>query len=81
VPWIAVPGNHDVPLYDVLRRFLSPLSRYRRYIDDTLCPYHELPGAASCSLQEPASLGVHQLLVQARGFGFGHRAAEAGERI
>jgi 3',5'-cyclic AMP phosphodiesterase CpdA len=24
---LAVPGNHDVPLYDVLRRFLSPLTR------------------------------------------------------
>ena len=22
---LAVPGNHDVPLYNVLRRFLSPL--------------------------------------------------------
>src|SRR3990170_9029337 len=43
---LGVPGNHDVPLYDVLRRFLSPLTRYRRYIDDTLCPFHVLPGAA-----------------------------------
>jgi 3',5'-cyclic AMP phosphodiesterase CpdA len=43
---LGVPGNHDVPLYDVLRRFLSPLSRYRRYIDETLCPFHELSGAA-----------------------------------
>jgi len=24
---LGVPGNHDVPLYDVLRRFLSPLTR------------------------------------------------------
>ena len=43
---LGVPGNHDVPLYDVLRRFLSPLTRYRKYIDDTLCPFHEVPGAA-----------------------------------
>jgi len=42
---LAVPGNHDVPLYDVLRRFLSPLTRYMRFIDDTLCPLYELPGA------------------------------------
>src|SRR5215208_6737418 len=42
---LGVPGNHDVPLYDVLRRFLSPLARYRRFIDDTLCPFIELPGA------------------------------------
>ncbi|HYI43481.1 MAG TPA: metallophosphoesterase [Sphingomicrobium sp.] len=41
---LAVPGNHDVPLYDVLRRFLSPLTRYRRYIDDMLCPVHEIDG-------------------------------------
>jgi 3',5'-cyclic AMP phosphodiesterase CpdA len=41
---LGVPGNHDVPLYDVLRRFLSPLTRYRRYIDDTLCPVHEIDG-------------------------------------
>jgi 3',5'-cyclic AMP phosphodiesterase CpdA len=31
-PQIVVPGNHDVPLYDVLRRFLSPLARFRRHI-------------------------------------------------
>ena len=43
---LAVPGNHDIPLYDVLRRFLSPLTRYRKYIDDTLCPFHQLPTAA-----------------------------------
>ena len=43
---LAVPGNHDIPLYDVLRRFLSPLTRYRKYIDDSLCPFHELPTAA-----------------------------------
>jgi 3',5'-cyclic AMP phosphodiesterase CpdA len=43
---LGVPGNHDVPLYDVLRRFLSPLTRYRRYIDETLCPFIELEGVA-----------------------------------
>lgn len=43
---LGVPGNHDVPLYDVLRRFLSPLTRYRKYIDQSLCPFHEVTGAA-----------------------------------
>lgn len=43
---LGVPGNHDVPLYDVLRRFLSPLTRYRKFVDETLCPFHQLPGAA-----------------------------------
>lgn len=43
---LGVPGNHDVPLYDVLRRFLSPLARYRRFIDQSLSPFVELPGVA-----------------------------------
>ncbi len=43
---LGIPGNHDVPLYDVLRRFLSPLTRYRRFIDDELCPSFDLPGVA-----------------------------------
>lgn len=38
VPQLLVPGNHDVPLYDVLARFLRPLARYRRYITDDLEP-------------------------------------------
>ena len=32
-PRIVVPGNHDVPLYDVARRFLSPLDRFREFIE------------------------------------------------
>ncbi len=43
---LGVPGNHDVPLYDVLRRFLSPLTRYRRFIDETLCPFVEVDDLA-----------------------------------
>jgi 3',5'-cyclic AMP phosphodiesterase CpdA len=38
---LAVPGNHDIPLYDVARRFARPLHRYRRYIDEELCPWFE----------------------------------------
>ncbi len=53
---IAVPGNHDVPLYDVFRRFLSPLTRYMRYIDDTLCPLHEIPGATVLGINTARSL-------------------------
>ena len=35
---IVVPGNHDVPLYNVFQRFLTPLSKYRRYISSDLEP-------------------------------------------
>lgn len=53
---LGVPGNHDVPLYDVLRRFLSPLTRYKRFIDDEICPYQELDGAAVLGINTARSL-------------------------
>jgi 3',5'-cyclic AMP phosphodiesterase CpdA len=37
-PQIIVPGNHDISLYNVFRRFLKPLERYKRYITDDLDP-------------------------------------------
>lgn len=40
-PQIVVPGNHDVPFYDVASRFLRPLSNYRRYITDDLEPWYQ----------------------------------------
>src|SRR6185503_14406687 len=39
-PYLVVPGNHDVPLYDVARRFLRPLARYRQFVADDLEPSH-----------------------------------------
>jgi 3',5'-cyclic AMP phosphodiesterase CpdA len=53
---LGVPGNHDVPLYDVLRRFMSPLARYRRYVDESLCPFFELPGVAVLAISTARSL-------------------------
>jgi 3',5'-cyclic AMP phosphodiesterase CpdA len=37
-PKIVVPGNHDVPLYRVWERFLSPLGKYLRHIERDLQP-------------------------------------------
>ncbi|MBC8144172.1 MAG: metallophosphoesterase [bacterium] len=33
-PQIVVPGNHDVPLYNVFARFLAPLDNYRKIISE-----------------------------------------------
>jgi 3',5'-cyclic AMP phosphodiesterase CpdA len=38
-PVVVVPGNHDVPLYDIIERFLGRLARYRRYICAELQPF------------------------------------------
>ena len=37
-PRIVVPGNHDVPLYRVWERFLSPLGKYKKHIGSDLEP-------------------------------------------
>lgn len=40
VPQLIVPGNHDIPLYNVVARFTSPLARYRHYITPELHPFY-----------------------------------------
>ncbi|MGE5844958.1 MAG: metallophosphoesterase family protein [Syntrophaceae bacterium] len=39
-PKIVVPGNHDIPLYNPVRRFLLPLHRWRRYIAADMDPLY-----------------------------------------
>jgi 3',5'-cyclic AMP phosphodiesterase CpdA len=39
-PQLVVPGNHDVPLYNVFKRFVNPLKQYRRHITGDLEPFH-----------------------------------------
>lgn len=38
-PQIVVPGNHDVPLHNLFKRFARSLDRYRRHISDDLYPF------------------------------------------
>jgi 3',5'-cyclic AMP phosphodiesterase CpdA len=37
-PQLCTPGNHDIPLYNLIRRFFFPLARYRRHITANLRP-------------------------------------------
>lgn len=39
-PLIVVPGNHDIPLFNLPARFLNPLGGYRRHITGNLQPLH-----------------------------------------
>jgi 3',5'-cyclic AMP phosphodiesterase CpdA len=39
-PTIVVPGNHDIPLFNVAARLLDPFGAYRRYISANLEPAH-----------------------------------------
>ena len=40
-PYLVIPGNHDVPLWNVARRFVTPLGRYKRFITTDLDPVFE----------------------------------------
>jgi 3',5'-cyclic AMP phosphodiesterase CpdA len=40
-PLLVVPGNHDVPLFDIAARFLDPYGGYRRHIQQELEPVYE----------------------------------------
>jgi len=57
-PILVVPGNHDVPLYDVFRRFAAPLDRYMRFIDDDLCPWFENDEVAVLGINTARSLTI-----------------------
>ena len=55
-PQIVVPGNHDVPLYDIFSRFLQPLDKYRRYITNTLEPFYADEAIAVLGINTARSL-------------------------
>ncbi len=40
-PQIIVPGNHDIPLHNLLSRFFQPLTKYRRYISNDPYPFYQ----------------------------------------
>ena len=55
---LTVPGNHDVPLYDVTRRFLSPLGRYKRFISRNTCPWFENDTIAVLGINTARSMTI-----------------------
>ena len=56
---LLVPGNHDIPLYDIIRRFGAPLRRYKRYISNDLCPWYEDDEVAILGLNTARSLTIN----------------------
>ena len=43
-PLLVVPGNHDIPLYNLASRFIHPWAGYRRSIAATLAPVGQAGG-------------------------------------
>jgi 3',5'-cyclic AMP phosphodiesterase CpdA len=57
-PQIVVPGNHDVPLYNIFARFLEPLAKYRRHINDDLRPFYHDDEIAVLGVNTARSLTI-----------------------
>lgn len=57
-PQIVVPGNHDVPLYNVIDRFINPLEKYTRYITPDLEPYFADEEMAVAGINTARSLTI-----------------------
>ena len=57
-PRIVVPGNHDVPLHNLVHRLLRPLEKFRRYIEPSLSPSFIDPEIAVLGVNTARSLVV-----------------------
>jgi 3',5'-cyclic AMP phosphodiesterase CpdA len=42
-PVLAIPGNHDIPLFNLAARLFAPYAAYARAFGDVLEPVHESP--------------------------------------
>lgn len=56
MPYVVVPGNHDIPLYDVVSRFIRPRDRYQDYITRDLEPCFFDESLAVCGIDTTKSL-------------------------
>ena len=54
-PTLVVPGNHDIPLFDLISRFARPLARYRRYIQQEVDPFFSTAAVAVLGLNTARS--------------------------
>jgi len=59
-PQLVIPGNHDVPLYNIFLRFLQPLGRYRAWMSASpnVAIPNGLPGLALVGLDSTRSFTI-----------------------
>ena len=58
-PLLVVPGNHDVPLYNIAARFLDPYGGFRRYVEADLEPMHQDDEMIAAGLNSARALPFH----------------------
>lgn len=40
LPQIVIPGNHDIPLWNPIMRFINPLEKFKKFITHDLFPFY-----------------------------------------
>jgi 3',5'-cyclic AMP phosphodiesterase CpdA len=57
-PQLVVPGNHDVPLHNIFKRFIHPLKGFRRHITEDLDPFYADDEIAVAGVNTARSLTI-----------------------
>ncbi len=57
-PRLIVPGNHDVPQYNQIARYLWPFHRYKKYISQDLQPVFECDGMVVIGMNTARSFTI-----------------------
>lgn len=55
-PVLTIAGNHDLPVFNLVRRVFDPFGRFRRYIADDLAPTHVSEDVAVLGLSSAKAL-------------------------
>ena len=58
-PVLVVPGNHDVPLFNLPARFIDPYGGYRRHIQQNLEPVYESDELIAVGLNSSRAFPFH----------------------
>jgi predicted phosphodiesterase len=81
-PCVIVPGNHDVPLFNVFARFLDPLGGFRRTITPNLQPSYASGEIVVAGINTTRSLTVKDGRVRPEDLAHVRRLFDgAGEQI
>ncbi|HVJ63640.1 MAG TPA: metallophosphoesterase [Bdellovibrionota bacterium] len=57
-PRLVVPGNHDIPLYNLFKRFITRLARYQKYISADLRPIIRTPQVLMAGINTAHSMTI-----------------------
>lgn len=67
-PLFLVPGNHDIPLYNLFQRFFSPYEKFLKYMHPFASNYFENDKVAVIGLWTTDHLSIQQGIIRYRDF-------------